>query len=286
METQPSYRLRLDQKDETARVRQLREAAKNLRSIVSQGSYSDEELRRFWALAENAGLILMASNSELAARAGVGGDFFLSVVRQRRRPKLPNFLKALTAIIDVADERLHDIDKGGSVSSNSSTAESTARTLRIEQDHAQLLPLARSLAEMARSEIGKLESERPNDPAAIERNDKQREILLIFADGFERIAAGLAVLAKDHGEPTFLRKASNAVNILSREVNAWFKKNRDEAVDWGIRLPILTAGVAVLGWAGANMTVATSTVAALVGGPKVMDVIRGKKNHNKPSPGQ
>src|SRR5713226_1652213 len=143
-----------------------------------------------------------------------------------------------------------------------------------------------SLAEMARSEIGKLESERPNDPAAIERNDKQREILLIFADGFERIAAGLAVLAKDHGEPTFLRKASNAVNILSREVNAWFKKNRDEAVDWGIRLPILTAGVAVLGWAGANMTVATSTVAALVGGPKVMDVIRGKKNHNEPSPGQ
>ena len=39
-------------------------------------------------------------------------------------------------------------------------------------------------------------------------------------------------------------------------------------------MPVITAGVAALGWAGANMTVGTTIVAALVGGKKVMKAIR------------
>jgi hypothetical protein len=49
------------------------------------------------------------------------------------------------------------------------------------------------------------------------------------------------------------------------------------------RVPALTAGVAALGWAGANMTVGTTAVAALVGGSRVFQAIskRGSKAGSK-----
>src|SRR5688572_20257778 len=88
----PSLRLRPEQQAEIAAVRQLRNAAVNLRTRVSQGSYGDNELGEFWKLAEEAGTTMLASNSELGQRAGLGDGFFTSVSRDRRRPKLTNFL--------------------------------------------------------------------------------------------------------------------------------------------------------------------------------------------------
>jgi len=87
-------------------VRQLQEAAIDLRLRVSHGSCGEDELNRFWALVGNAGIVLLVSNPELSVRAGLGENFFASVVRDHRQPKLANFLRALGAIIEVADERL------------------------------------------------------------------------------------------------------------------------------------------------------------------------------------
>src|SRR5258708_4002056 len=90
--TEPSLklRLRLDQTAEIEKVKQFLKAAEALRSRVSHGSYGDEDLVQFWRLAENAGVTLTMSNTELAERAGLGNGYFLSVVRDRRRPKLVN----------------------------------------------------------------------------------------------------------------------------------------------------------------------------------------------------
>jgi hypothetical protein len=43
-----------------------------------------------------------------------------------------------------------------------------------------------------------------------------------------------------------------------------------------MRIPVFVGGVAALGWAGANMLVGTAAVAALVGGPKVLEAIKAR----------
>jgi hypothetical protein len=73
-----------------------------------------------------------------------------------------------------------------------------------------------------------------------------------------------------------LGKAANVVESVGNGINKWWKKYEDEAIDWTVRIPVLTAGVAALGWAGANMLVGTTVVAALVGGKKVLKAI-GKR---------
>lgn len=109
-EISPVARLLSEQADEIAEVRRLRSAAVDLRTRVSQGRYGDEELRDFWGLINSAGMTMWVSNPELGKRAGLGENYFASVVRDRRRPKLANFLKATTAIVEVADELLRDVD--------------------------------------------------------------------------------------------------------------------------------------------------------------------------------
>src|SRR4051812_6196995 len=104
-------RLQADQVKEIARVRALREEVDDLRRRISVGSYNDDELKRFWKLAETVDLDLFLSNSELAERAGLGSSFFSTMVRNKRRPRLQNFLLALNVLFDVANERLADVEE-------------------------------------------------------------------------------------------------------------------------------------------------------------------------------
>lgn len=253
-----------------AKVKKFRSEANELRTQVSAGSYGDAELGRFYRLANNARLILRASNPELAQRAGLGDSFFSTVIRDKRNPKLESFLRALTAMIDLADERLFDIDSDPAAGA---LPISTKISQRIRQDRADLLLLAQSLSQMAFDEIVKLDAERPNDPDRIESYEKQRELLQIFASGFAQIARALAALDLDLGEPAKLNKAAAAVESVGSKINRYWKKYEGETIDWAIRIPVLTAGVAALGWAGANMLVGTTALAALVGGEKVLKAI-------------
>jgi hypothetical protein len=261
-------------------IRQLRDAAADLRSRVSQGSYGDSQLQVFWALTKSAGIILKISNPELGMRAGLGDGFFMSVSRERRRPKLVNFLKALTTIVEVADERLAAIEKADLSLNRAAPGKDSGRDIRIKEDRDDLLNLARALSLMARYEIERLDNERPNDPDAIESSEKHRELLQIFVDGFEKIAAALAAFGSDQPQALLVTKAKDVVRSVSKQVNNWFSINGAEIVDWTVRIPVFTAGVAALGWAGANMTVATTAIGAIVGGQKVADVLRQKKKQS------
>jgi hypothetical protein len=118
--TVSSYTLKFrpDQSREVLAAIALRNDAAELRAKVAQGSYEDEQLEKFWRITSVAGVSLVASNVELSQRAGLGDDFFASVAKDRRRPKLTNFLKALTAVVDISNERLADIDAGGQPSAS------------------------------------------------------------------------------------------------------------------------------------------------------------------------
>jgi hypothetical protein len=260
--------LRPDQTSEIARVRELRKEATDLRARISAGFYNDQDVRRLWKIAEVASSTLHIANPELAERAGLGANFFTTLVRDKRRPKFQNFLRALTVLIEVANERLAHVERDQGADSDTTVPGKI--TQRIKQDRESLLHLATTLSQLALDEMGKLDAERPNHPDKIASYDRQRELLRIFADGFARIARALS--ATD-AEPVRLKKAAKVIEAVGDGFNRWWNENGDEVIDWSVRLPVLTASVAALGWAGAPMLLGTSIVAALVGGEKVMKVI-------------
>ncbi len=262
-----TVRLRPDQKRQISAVRKLRSAAANLRTRVSGGTYSDADLDEFWTIIDSAGMTLGASNVQLGERAGVGGGFFTTVVRDRRRPKLTNFLRALSVVVTVGDELLYDIDR----------AQTPFVAERFNRDGAALKDLSATLAKLARNEIAALDAERPNDPDAAARNRRFRDLIVMFAEGFERIALAITAAMEAPHEPVLLGRVKVIVDEVGQQISQWFRDNAADVADFGIRLPTMVAGVAALGWAGANMTVATTAVAALVGGPKVVQMLKRSK---------
>jgi len=260
---QYSLRLRQDQPQEIEIASSIRENAISLREKVSTGSYGDEELKKFWSIIERTQSGLMVSNPQLAERAGLGSQFFSSVARERRRPKLSNFLKALTAIIDVATERLSDIER----------ANPDARPVFVTKAP-ELALLANSLAQIAKKEIERLDLEKPNQPQLLELHYKQRSLMALFADGFQKIADALSALHQKPTEPILLGNASEVLNQLAIGITTWWNKHSSELIDSGVRIPLMGAGIALLNLAGANMLIGTTAIAAIVGGEKVLKAIK------------
>src|SRR5690242_28860 len=98
-------RLHPEQAEQIQSVQAFRDAARMLQSRVSKGSYGDADVEAFWRLAQDANLTLRIANSEIAERAGLGLNFFSTVVPNQRRPKISNFLRSLDTFIEIADER-------------------------------------------------------------------------------------------------------------------------------------------------------------------------------------
>lgn len=131
-----------------------------LRSIMAEGNFAEPEYQEFWDLLQSASLVLRASNTELTSRAKVGNGFFSSVPREKRRPKQTNIFKALSAIIDVANERLYDVDRSKAASSIAVDGALTPSV--IINKRRELLALSNSLRAIAQREIERLARERPN----------------------------------------------------------------------------------------------------------------------------
>jgi hypothetical protein len=151
---------------------------------------------------------------------------------------------------------------------------------RIETDCAYLLFLAISFEKMARDEIARLSSERPNDPHTIESNKRQSDLLSILADGFAKLAAALEEYSK-RPQPLLAGKAKKIADEVGAQLKAWWEANAADARDWCIRLPIFTASIGALGLVGADMHFATPMVGVLVGGQKVITAIKVAKKRTK-----
>lgn len=153
------------------------------------------------------------------------------------------------------------------------TARVRVTAATIERNGAHIFALAISLERMARNEIERLENEYPNDPQIIERHKSQRELLTIFAEGFRNIAEALEAVGQNQYQPVFLGIAAKIIGGVAAELSKWWDKHAAEAVDWAIRLPILTASIATFNLAGADMTYGTGLAAAAVGGEKVIQAL-------------
>ena len=145
--------------------------------------------------------------------------------------------------------------------------------MRIETDYTNLLLLAISLEKMARDEIARLSSERPNDPSTIESNKKQSDLLYILAEAFAKFAAALEEYSK-RPQPLLAGKAKEVVNWAGTQLQAWWEANAVEGRDLLVRLPVIDASLALFGLAVVDMHFATPLVGALVGGPKAIAAIK------------
>ncbi|WP_156332569.1 hypothetical protein [Rhodopseudomonas sp. AAP120] len=267
--------LRPDQLDEVARVRELRREAESLRSKVSRGFYGPDEAERFWAIAKNASFVLRIGNPEIAARAGLGPGFFSTVVREKRNPKLRNFLAALTVMIDISNERLVQADNND-IDWKKMEADDSLQDSPLARRRHEIYNLSVSLANLARTEIAEISSTPANHPETRAHQIKQIELLQIFAEGFEQIAKSLSRQSPNADGSISIKDSQNTVSKVGIELDKWWKENGHDAIDWAIRLPVFVGGVAALGWAGANMTIATTAIGALIGGAKVVDAINRK----------
>jgi hypothetical protein len=135
----------------------------------------------------------------------------------------------------------------------------------ISQHCPHLLALAVSLEQLACAEIERIDNERPNDPAIIERNSRQREVLSILADGFAEIAAALRPLAKDINQPVLVGKAGEVVNAVAQRFKEWWGKNHELAIGWGARASFLLAGTAALGLTGVDVNFCAGLMGSIVG---------------------
>lgn len=169
-------------------------------------------------------------------------------------------------LIEVADERLYDVE------ANDLSNDNIPTNSRIVRDHANICSLAASLARLAREEIEKLKASPANHPETIERQKKELELLNIFANGFEEIVRALSSF--EVGDTKALAKVEKAVLSVGRQVERWCSENASQMVDWAVRIPVIAGGVALLGWAGADTTISTAVVSAIVGGPTVVEAIK------------
>jgi hypothetical protein len=130
---------------------------------------------------------------------------------------------------------------------------------------------------MARDEIERLEGELPNDRERAESNRRQLDLLTVLFDGFARIAAALEAVAEDPHQPVLLGTAGEIFREVGEQITAWWKNNAAEAIDWAVRIPVIVASIPMLAWGGANMTVGTTVIGALVGGQKVVRALTRRR---------
>jgi hypothetical protein len=141
-------------------AKQLRDSAIALRDRVSTGGYENPDVADFWKILEAAPSVLLAKPEVLSAKAGLGPAYFVSVVKERRYPKLHNFLKAISAVIDLADQRLSEMEPSSQIVrvgwKPNPLASSPARADQLQR---QLVDLVRSLkASNALSDVPELDA--------------------------------------------------------------------------------------------------------------------------------
>jgi len=107
--------------------------------------------------------------------------------------------------------------------------------------------------------------------------DRKREFLLKLENDIAEINNIIPNSEDGFSAPADAEVASQLA-ALSDEFTGWLNANRPEMVDWVTRLGSATTFIGMMGFLGANMTVATSAVLLMTCGEKVRDAIIGDKN--------
>ncbi len=194
-------RFRADATKAVDAARKLRRDAKALRDEVSGGGYDQTDLAKFWSIIGSSARTLQISPRELSERAGLGPVYFQSVTKEHRSPKLHNFLRALSSVIETADERLSEID------GEKETSDVEWRSNPLHFDEPRLETLQRELRDLIRHI--KASNSLSDIP---ELDDEWRKTLISLLETV------IQVLKAPLIEPSILRRTSKMLMSFSAKV--------------------------------------------------------------------
>lgn len=208
-------------------TRKLRDAAIDLKDRAASGGYENPDVAAFWKLVENAPSILFIRPDELSKRAGLGANYFASMVKEKRYPKLHNFLKAISAVIAVADNRLAEVEPSSQLVRVGWIANPLATdTYRAEALQNRLVDLVRELkSSNALSDIPELDAYwRKTLISLLETTIQVLRAPLAEPSLFQRTVTGLRGFAKEAAKTASKQFVGGLAEKAAKELSELWTK--------------------------------------------------------------
>lgn len=132
-----------------------------------------------------------------------------------------------------------------------------------------------TMLHLIQTERERLEAYLPNHPTEQNRKEAQLELLDRLEEGLSKLSSSMS---SDDPEKNIIDDAADDVEGLAESINEWWKDNSADAIDLAVRIPVAVGSIALLSQAGAEMTTATAGIFAMVGGQRVIDALKTKKD--------
>lgn len=145
---------------------------------------------------------------------------------------------------------------------------------RLESYPNELADMALAIAATIQEELLRLEENKPNDPDALVKWEDQYDFLRDVEAQLRRLHISLIDAANKSGEviERFAYSAS-IVSGLRSAFSRWISGRQDELIDGGTRLALIGLGTGFLQLCGAPVHESVIVTSALLGGPKVAEII-------------
>lgn len=191
-------------------------------------------------------------------------------------------INALEDAITKVESFYKNIDIRESIEDTQADRERFAKRYKIKQkivsDPISLILICSSLIELLKNEKNKLEEYLPNSSDEIARKAAQIDLLSRLLDGIEVLLDGISKLSAgiEFVSDTDMENTVDNVENIADDYSNWYKEHKSEAIDLSLRLPVVIASIGLLNQLGAEMTVATTAIFALVGGDKIREIVSKK----------
>jgi uncharacterized protein YjbI with pentapeptide repeats len=152
----------------------------------------------------------------------------------------------------------------------------TASIIRSLNDKpTEIAEMAASLASLLKAEIANLEANKPNEPERLTQYDDFLDLLRTLAFELDKLHSAIDA-AKTSAAPLPEKYTPASVVVASARgiLSTWLNEKGSSIVDSGFRVGLLGASTAFLGLCGAPDAAAFYIASALVGGERVIDVVK------------
>ncbi len=196
------------------------------------------------------------------------------VRRKNAEPASPLSLKAETGAFEVGPSTGVTIE----VPTDHIPMPITSVRTRLGIDPTTSAEMARALSRLLLEEIVALQSQKPNDAAALAKHERYSEFLASLSVGLARLAELVDSEARQPSKPEVAYlEASGLIVDLQAKLNDWYQKNSEIVADTG-RIGAMGASTWFLTLCGAPAAGAFAAGAAVYGGAKIAGYVKSILN--------
>lgn len=151
--------------------------------------------------------------------------------------------------------------------------QSTTITASLKAKPEDIATMAVAIARTVELEIERLQSSKPNDPESLEAWQNNHDFLVAVSSALLELDEGLRTYVSDDSKAEILEDSVSIVKRLHNAFANWLNTNGKDLIDTTVRISVIGLGTAFLGICGAPLEGAFVVTSALMGGPKVANVI-------------